>query len=90
MKWRKISGGTRSDLGKRCRDGSASLNKTYCKLGISVWEYLGNRIGQYGLIPTLSDIVRERAVKARAVPGEIEKLRCSRTMRANAIWPAIA
>ncbi|MFZ0790018.1 MAG: hypothetical protein WAM94_10395, partial [Chromatiaceae bacterium] len=25
VKWRKISGGTRSDLGKRCRDGFAGL-----------------------------------------------------------------
>jgi hypothetical protein len=28
VKWRKISGGTRSELGKRCRDGFASLKKT--------------------------------------------------------------
>ena len=35
VKWRKISGGTRSALGKRCRDGFASLKKTCRKLGIS-------------------------------------------------------
>ena len=68
VKWRKISGGTRSDLGKRCRDGFASLKKTCCKLGISFWDYLGDRIGQHGLIPPLPDIVRERAATARAVP----------------------
>ncbi len=28
VKWRKISGGTRSDLGRRCRDSFASLKKT--------------------------------------------------------------
>ena len=42
-KWRKISGGTRSDLGKRCRDGFASLKKTCRKLDVSFWDYLGDR-----------------------------------------------
>ena len=68
VKWRKISGGTRSDLGKRCRDGFASLKKTCRKLGISFWDYLGDRIGQQGEIAPLHDIIRERAATARAVP----------------------
>ena len=42
-KWRKISGGTRSDLGKRCRDGFASQKKTCRKLDVSFWDYLGDR-----------------------------------------------
>jgi transposase IS66 family protein len=62
VKWRKISGGTRSDLGKRCRDTFASLKKTCRKLGISFWEYLTDRIEQHGEIPPLPDIVRQRAL----------------------------
>jgi hypothetical protein len=68
VKWRKISGGTRSNPGKRCRDGFASLKKTCRKLGISFWGYLGDRIGQHGEIAPLPDIIRERAAAARAVP----------------------
>ena len=68
VKWRKISGGTRSDLGKRCRDGFASLKKTCRKLGISFWDYLGDRIGQQGQIAPLPDVIRERAAAASAVP----------------------
>jgi hypothetical protein len=67
VKWRKVSGGTRSDLGKRCRDTFASLKKTCRKLGISFWGYLTDRIEQHGAIPALPDIVRERALAA-AVP----------------------
>jgi hypothetical protein len=68
VKWRKISGGTRSELGKRCRDGFASLKKTCRKLGISFWDYLGDRIEQHGNIPPLPDVIRERAAAGRAVP----------------------
>jgi hypothetical protein len=68
VKWRKISGGTRSDLGKRCRDGFASLKKTCRKLGISFWDYLGDRIGRHGNIAPLPDLIRERAAAASAVP----------------------
>ena len=67
-KWRKISGGTRSDLGKRCRDGFASLKRTCRKLGVSFWDYLGDRIGQHGAIAPLPDIIRERAAAALAGP----------------------
>ncbi len=75
VKWRKISGGTRSDLGKRCRDGFASLKKTCRKLGVSFWDYLCDRIGQHGAIAPLPDIVRERAIAALAGPRVFEKLR---------------
>jgi hypothetical protein len=68
VKWRKISGGTRSDLGRRCRDTFASLKKTCRKLGISFWDYLNDRIGQVGDIPPLPEIVRERILAAQAVP----------------------
>jgi hypothetical protein len=68
VKWRKISGGTRSDLGRRCRDGFASLKKTCRKLGISFWDYLGDRIGRHANIAPLSEIIRERTAAAGTVP----------------------
>jgi len=55
-----VSGGTRSDLGKRCRDTFASLKKTCRKLGVSFWEYLTDRIEQRGEIAFLPDIIRQR------------------------------
>jgi len=68
VKWRKISGGTRSDLGRRCRDTFARLKKTCRKLRISFWDYLNDRIHQVGDIPPLPEIVRERALAASGVP----------------------
>lgn len=65
VKWRKVSGGTRSDLGRQCRDTFASLKKTCRKLGISFWCFLTDRIDQNGDIPFLPDIIRLRAM---AVP----------------------
>jgi hypothetical protein len=43
-KKRKISAGTRSELGRRCRDTFVSLKKTCRKLGVSFWRYLQDRI----------------------------------------------
>jgi hypothetical protein len=43
-KKRKISAGTRSELGRRCRDTFISLKKTCRKLGVSFWRYLQDRI----------------------------------------------
>lgn len=60
VKKRKISGGTRSDTGRRCRDAFASLKKTCRKHGLSFWNYLGDRIKNVGEIPPLADSVRER------------------------------
>ncbi|WP_422411507.1 MULTISPECIES: IS66 family transposase [unclassified Endozoicomonas] len=60
VKRRKISGGTRSLLGQRCRDTFASLKKT-CRLhGLSFSKYLKDRISGSGLIPKLSELVREK------------------------------
>ena len=41
---RKISGGTRSDTGRDCRDAFLGLAKTCAKLGIAFWDYLGARL----------------------------------------------
>ncbi len=61
VKKRKISGGTRSDSGKRCRDTFTSLKKTCRKLGVSFWDYLYDRVSRAGEIPPLPDIIRARA-----------------------------
>jgi hypothetical protein len=63
VKKRKISGSTRSELGRRCRDTFTSLKKTCRKLGISFWQYLKDRIEKIGFIPDLSELIREFALK---------------------------
>lgn len=62
VKKRKISGGTRSETGRRCRDTFTSLKKTCRKLGISFWRYLKDRIENRGLIPDLPDLIRQQAL----------------------------
>ena len=61
VKKRKISGSTRSENGRRCRDTFASLKKTCRKLGISFWNFLKDRITGEDEIPSLSDLIRQRA-----------------------------
>ena len=61
VKKRKISAGTRSDLGRRCRDTFLSLKKTCRKLGISFWVYLRDRVGKLHQIPPLSELIRTAA-----------------------------
>jgi Transposase IS66 family len=64
VKRRKISGGTRSHAGRRCRDTFASLKKTCRKLGIHFWEYLQDRVAGLGKIPRLADVIRQKAHEA--------------------------
>jgi hypothetical protein len=60
-KKRKISAGTRSELGRRCRDTFISLKKTCRKLGVSFWRYLQDRIcGAHEVVP-LPDLLRQVA-----------------------------
>ncbi len=63
---RKISGGTRSDTGRDCRDAFLGLSKTCAKLGITFWEYLGSRLAapNHTEIPYLPTIVRHRCATA--------------------------
>ncbi len=61
VKRRKISGGTRGDAGRRCRDTFASLKKTCRKHGLSFWRYLKDRLCGTGLIPPLADLIRQAA-----------------------------
>jgi len=66
VKKRKISGSTRSDAGRRCRDTFASLKKTCRKLGVKFWEYLQDRLLGLGNIPRLAEMIRRRAAEAAA------------------------
>ena len=61
VKKRKISGSTRSDLGRQCRDTFASLKKTCRKLKISFWQFLNDRLSGQATIPPLSEIIRVHA-----------------------------
>jgi hypothetical protein len=60
-KKRKISAGTRSELGRRCRDTFVSLKKTCRKLGVSFWQYLQDRIHGRNDILALPDLIRQAA-----------------------------
>jgi hypothetical protein len=64
VKKRKVSGGTRSDAGRRCRDTFASLKKTSRKLGISFWDYLNDRLTHAGRILPLPQTVQLAAANA--------------------------
>lgn len=57
VKKRKISGSTRSDDGRRCRDTFASLKKTCRKQHLTFWAYLKDRVFGSGRIPPLADWV---------------------------------
>jgi Transposase IS66 family len=58
---RKISGGTRSDQGRDCRDAFLGLAKTCGKLGISFWDYLGDRLAVTGTttVPHLAQLIAQ-------------------------------
>jgi hypothetical protein len=59
---RKISGGTRSEQGRDCRDAFLGLLRTCAKLGVSFWDFLGQRLGVPGAdAPYLPDLVRLRS-----------------------------
>jgi len=63
---RKVSGGTRSDVGRDCRNAFLGIAKTCSKLGIDFWEYLGARlrVNDTPDIPNLADIVSARYAAA--------------------------
>lgn len=63
---RKVSGGTRSDIGRDCRDAFLGLAKTCAKLGVAFWDYLGSRLGisEQPSVPPLSAIIRCRGQPA--------------------------
>jgi len=61
VKRRKISGSTRSELGRQCRDTFTSLKKTCRKLNISFWDYLKDRLYGFNDIPFLPDAMTMKA-----------------------------
>lgn len=64
VKKRKISGSTRSDNGRLCRDTFASLKKSCRKLGASFWNYLHDRISGRNQIPPLPELIRLRSAQS--------------------------
>ncbi len=54
---RKISGSTRSENGRRCRDTFTSLIKTCQKQKINFWNYLADRLKKENLVPYLPDLL---------------------------------
>jgi hypothetical protein len=62
---RKISGGTRPEAGRACRDAFLGLPLTCAKPGVSFWAYLGHRLGvPDAAAPDLPDLVRRRSAPA--------------------------
>ena len=61
VKKRKISGSTRNDIGRRCRDTFTSLKKTCRKLDIPFWQYLLDRVTGSYQIPFLPELIRQTA-----------------------------
>jgi hypothetical protein len=61
VKRRKISGGTRSEEGRRGRDTFASLKKTCRKLKVSFWEYVNDRVRGQNQIPQLPSLIEAKA-----------------------------
>jgi hypothetical protein len=63
---RKVSAGTRSDLGRDCRDAFLGLTKTCTKLGVAFWDYLGSRlhVAEQRIVPPLPGLVRCRGQPA--------------------------
>ena len=52
---------TGSEAGKQARDSFLSLMKTSRKLGIAFWAYLNDRIFNLNQIPSLGDLIKQRA-----------------------------
>jgi len=57
VKRRKVSGSTKSEKGKKFRDGLASLKQTCFRLGISFWKYSSEWLR--GRPPDLAQLVRD-------------------------------
>jgi hypothetical protein len=62
----KISGGTRSDIGRRARDALLGLKKTCRKLGISFWAFILSRVRGDQTIPPIPDVLRQKAMQEQA------------------------
>src|SRR4051812_20467125 len=63
---RHVSGGTKTNLGRDCCNAFLGLGKTCRKLGISFWNYLGDRLGvpSAPAVPRLAEVIRCRGQPA--------------------------
>jgi hypothetical protein len=66
----KISGGTRSDEGRRAWDSFGSLNLTCRRLGICFYDYLVDRFLNLKKIDRLGDVIRDRS-KGTGAPASM-------------------
>jgi hypothetical protein len=64
---RNVSGGSRSEAGRRARDTFVGLKKTCRKLGISFWHFLISRLRGDGQIPLLPDVIQAHVSGLRQV-----------------------
>jgi hypothetical protein len=60
VKKRHISGSTRSDPGRRCRDTFATLKKTCRKLALGFWAYLNDRLSGKNSVLPLAQLIIQR------------------------------
>ena len=67
VKKRKISAGTRSDVGRRCRDTFLSVKTTCRKLGVTFWRYLRDRLRRLNEIPPLARLDPTKSRRTRTV-----------------------
>jgi hypothetical protein len=65
----KVSGGTRSDVGRVSRDTFLSLKQTCLKLGLNFITFLQDRVRGLYNIPKLAEIIRQRASVASDPPS---------------------
>lgn len=63
-KRRNISGSTKSDLGRKFRDGLMTVKQTCFRVGYNFWNYL--LLWQMGNPPDLAELVRNRYQTSRA------------------------
>jgi hypothetical protein len=66
---KKVSGGTRSDEGRKCRDTFVSLKRTCIKLGINFLSYLNDRVVGAFDIPNLAQVIATRSSTQTKGPG---------------------
>jgi hypothetical protein len=64
----KVSGGTRSELGRIARDTFLSSKQTCRKLGINFIAYLNDRVRGLYEIPRLAEVIRQRSRPALTDP----------------------
>jgi hypothetical protein len=65
-KRRKISGSTRSEVGRKARDTFTSLKKTCQKHNVAFWSYVRDRLINEQMVPRLADLIFKKAQVVRS------------------------